>query len=153
MNDWEETLQRRRKELELAVCFARQVIEDLGKERGLDLLERAFERYGTDHISKLLEGVPLERRFERWREVQAGNVKKFPGTEIISSSDKEIEVRITKCASAQIFAENGLGEVCRRYCQSDFATAGAIHPKVKLVRTKALAFGDECCNHRWILEG
>lgn len=37
------------------------------------------------------------------------------------------------------------------HCFSDFAGASAFNPKLKLVRTKTLMRGHDCCNHRWTL--
>lgn len=153
MSEWEEVLAKRRKEMELAVYFARQLVEEVGKERALEILGRAFERYLTDYLSKALQGVPVEKRFEKWCERLRQSAQEFPWFEVVACSGREVAVKITRCASYEVFAENGLGEVCRRYCDADFPTAKAIHPDLRLVRDKALANGDECCNHRYVLEG
>ena len=150
---WEERLDQKRKEAELAVYFARQFIEELGKEKALEILGHAFEKYLEDVLSKRVEGVPLEKRMEKWGEQARQNAEEMPWFEVVTCTDKEVAVKMTRCTSHQIFAENGLTEVCQRYCDADFAVANVIHPNMRLIRTKSLAFGDCCCNHRWVLEG
>ena len=63
----------------------------------------------------------------------------------------EIQSRDGRFA-AEAFAYLGLPEVCKLYCQSDYAMIKAFNPKMKLVRTETIAGGDEYCDHIWALE-
>jgi hypothetical protein len=152
MAEWEEFLDQRRQGIEMAAYFAKQLIEELGKEKALEILSRAFEKYTESNIKKALEGVPLEKRFEEWGERMERNAQNQHWIRVETCMDKEIAVKVTSCAAHQIFSENGLTEVCQKYCDSDFATAKLIHPKARLILTKRLAYGDDHCNHRWVLE-
>jgi hypothetical protein len=38
-------------------------------------------------------------------------------------------------------------------CFTDYATAAAFNPKLKMIRSKTLMQGHDCCNHRYVMEG
>ena len=44
-----------------------------------------------------------------------------------------------------------LGYAC--VCHADFGLPVGINPKLKLIRTKTLMQGHDCCNHRYVWEG
>ena len=47
----------------------------------------------------------------------------------------------------------GLGPVgYASICHPDFAMTEGYNPKMKLLRTKTLMQGDDCCNHCWVME-
>ena len=37
-------------------------------------------------------------------------------------------------------------------CHQVFAMCRAFNPKIGMIRNKTLMQGDDCCNHRWVLE-
>jgi len=69
--------------------------------------------------------------------------------EVIEDSDKAFELKISKCLWEKVYREADATDLGYAIvCQTDFATAEASNQK--LVRTKTLMQGDDCCNHRWI---
>jgi hypothetical protein len=37
-------------------------------------------------------------------------------------------------------------------CYADFASAEMFDPKLRMIRTKTLMQGDDCCNNRYVIE-
>jgi hypothetical protein len=48
--------------------------------------------------------------------------------------------------------EDAAGMGYAAICYPDYAVASGFNPKLKLVRTKTLMQGHECCNHRYVME-
>ncbi len=69
--------------------------------------------------------------------------------EVVEDSDTAFELKITKCLWEKVYREADATDIGYSIvCHTDFATAEA--SKQKLIRTKTLMQGDDCCNHRWI---
>ncbi|MGC9973233.1 MAG: L-2-amino-thiazoline-4-carboxylic acid hydrolase [Bryobacteraceae bacterium] len=130
--------------------------EDLGKEKFVELLKSACSRTaarGTaDRMSKAPKrdiatfAAPLVKPNEFWKHVLT--------YQIVELTDKAFEVKVTECLWAKTFREKDAGDIGYvAICHPDFATAPAFNPKMKMVRTKTLMQGNDCCNHRWEMEG
>ena len=73
---------------------------------------------------------------------------------IIEDSKKAFELRTTECIWAKTFREKNAGDIgYLTICYSDFISAKAFHPKLKLKLTKTLMQGFDCCNHRYTWGG
>ena len=73
--------------------------------------------------------------------------------DIIEDSEFAFEVKIHECLWAKTFKESDASEIgysC--ICHPDYEATRAFNPKMKLIRTKTLMQGNDCCNHRWIVE-
>lgn len=73
--------------------------------------------------------------------------------QIVEDAPAAFEARITECLWAKTFREAGaadIGYAC--ICHPDYAVAEGFNPKMKLIRTKTLMQGHDCCNHRWVVE-
>jgi hypothetical protein len=74
--------------------------------------------------------------------------------EIVEDTDKAIETKVTECLWAKTFREANASDIGYAIiCYPDYASALALNPKLKLIRTKTLMQGNDCCNHRWVWEG
>jgi hypothetical protein len=72
---------------------------------------------------------------------------------IIEYRAKTVEIKVTECLSAKTFRDANaadIGYAC--LCYANYAASQAFNPKIKLIRSKTLMQGDNCCNHRWVLE-
>jgi hypothetical protein len=73
---------------------------------------------------------------------------------IIEDTDKAIEQKITECLYAKTFRDADAADIGYAYCcYADFPAAQAYNPKLRLIRTKTLMQGHDCCNHRYVWEG
>ena len=136
---------------ELAVAFAREFIAEVGQERAMEVLGRAFEkiqvRVGEELAEELGDnscaalGEHLRRRTEA-----------LPSIEVLEADDEHVAMKITRCRAWEAFQHLGAPEICRLYCDSDHAYIEAFNPKMKMIRTQTLAGGDECCDHIWAKE-
>ena len=148
----EERLKQSEAELKLAIYFAKEFMKELGKEKALEIMEKAWANYQIDNWNKRLEGVPPEQRFKalgEWFKQQAAN---RPELKVIEAIPKRVCIEISRCLTYDVCKKLGVPEICQKYCDSDYIVAPTIQPKVRLVRDKALAYGADYCNHCFIME-
>lgn len=73
--------------------------------------------------------------------------------EIVEDTDTAFEVKVTECIWAKTFHDFKAADIgYAMVCHADFAMAKAYNPKMKLIRTKTLMQGHDCCNHRYVME-
>jgi hypothetical protein len=73
--------------------------------------------------------------------------------EMVEDSTNAMEVKITECLWARTFREAGgsdIGHAC--ICHPDYTFAEGFNSQVRMIRTKTLMQGHDCCNHRWVVE-
>ncbi len=73
--------------------------------------------------------------------------------EVVEDSEHVFEMKITECLAEIVFREANaldLGYAC--VCHADFGLPVGINSKLKLIRTKTLMQGHDCCNHRYVWE-
>lgn len=152
MAQYEERLKQEEAKLKLAIYFAKEFMEELGKERALKRIEKAWAKYGADIMNSRLEGIPSEDRLKalgEWFKVQ---VATRPELKVVEASPTRVCIEISRCPTYEVCQKLGVVEICQKYCDSDYVSAQAIHPKVKLVRDKEIAYGAAYCNHCWVME-
>ncbi len=152
MADYEQVVKERERELELAIYFAKGFIEELGRKKALQIIEKAWEKYWIDYINRQLKDIPLEGRLKAWGDYLKAQSNMKQWRKIVEVSPKRVCVEILRCPTYDICEQHGVREICQKSCNSDFIKAKAIHPKVKLVRDKAIAYGAEICNHCYVME-
>jgi hypothetical protein len=73
--------------------------------------------------------------------------------DIVENTEHAFEVKVTECLWAQAYRACGAPEIgYAMWCHSDFGRCQGFNPKMRMERTKTLMQGDNCCNHRWILD-
>ncbi len=121
----------------------------LGRRKLIEMIKQAVdERYTGD--------VPDDPEHTLTGYIESGKraFKNMMSWEVVEESDKVYEMKVTECLWAKTFREKNAADIgCATICYSDFADAKAYHSKIKLVRTKTIMQGDDCCNHRWTWEG
>ena len=144
-------LQDRVNRFEIAVAFARQMIEELGEEKAYSIIQRAFEKLqiqNAHNLQEKLRGNSLEALAEHNRKM----AKELEGFELLEVTDRHVALKITRCVAWEALQQLGLPEICPLYCKSDHVYIKAFNPKMKMVRTKTIAGGDAYCDHIWALE-
>jgi hypothetical protein len=74
--------------------------------------------------------------------------------EIVEDTPKAFEVKVSECLWAKTFRDakaEDLGYILS--CYGDYASAQGFNPKMRMIRTKTLMQGNDCCNHRYVIEG
>ena len=73
--------------------------------------------------------------------------------QVIEDTPKALEVKVAECLWAKTYREVNaadLGYILS--CYADYASAEGFNPKMRMIRTKTLMQGDDCCNHRYVIE-
>jgi hypothetical protein len=74
--------------------------------------------------------------------------------EIVEQTPDAFEYRVTKCLWSKAFRESAAADIGYAIiCHPDYAVARSLNPKLKLIRTKTLMQGDDCCVLRYVMEG
>jgi hypothetical protein len=140
--------------------FAR-MMKSLGDEIGKDNLVEMMKRIIDNEINKeaLKEAKDFQvKDFASFRAGERKEPDRFWGHvqtyTIVEDTDKAIESRVTECLFAKTLRDADAAAIGYAYfCYGDFAMARAYNPKLRLIRTKTLMQGDDCCNHRYVWEG
>jgi predicted ArsR family transcriptional regulator len=70
----------------------------------------------------------------------------------VEDTEKAVEIKVTECLWAKTFRDAGAADIgYAAMCHTDFALAPAFNPKMKMIRTKTLMQGHDCCNHRYVI--
>lgn len=134
----------------LHLSYAKTLIEELGEERGMELIAKAIEDYGTRIGKKTREDVikqglePEPRNFsagESLRLPKFGMHERYETVEV----DGEPRRRAYGCVLAKLWKEYGEEKVGRLYCNVDIAKYRAYNPNYELVHIKTIPDGDEYC--------
>jgi hypothetical protein len=136
---------------EMAVAFAQEFIEELGEEQALPLIQRALEKLQATVAHDLADELGSNSL-----EALAGHLLEMAADrdnlEVLEVTDSHIATKITRCRAFEAFSHLGAPEICRLYCDSDYAYIKAFNRDMKLIRAKMIAGGDEYCDHVWALE-
>jgi hypothetical protein len=130
----------------LHICFARTLVDELGEEKGRELIEKAIWDYGTKIGILIRERVmaqglePTLENFDKGSDLSP--IGFDHRTEVV---DGEQRYQSLGCALADIWREYGEEELGGLYCLVDPAKMQAYHPNWTMVHTARIPEGDECC--------
>ncbi|MBC9784818.1 L-2-amino-thiazoline-4-carboxylic acid hydrolase [Heliobacterium chlorum] len=129
--------------------LAQSIVDEIGEERGKEVISRAIENYGSERGEK-----------QRQRVLAAGhahepqNYGKLPDlpsfgwdVEGVNGEDPT-HIRITYCPFAAEWRDHGFEKLGRLYCAIDQAKYEAFHPDSDLVHLKNVLDGDRFCEIR-----
>jgi len=134
----------------LHLSYARILVEELGEEKGKELILKAIKDYGKkcgERVRKRVVAQGLEPIPENYGSGDSRDVPAFgmhTGRETLEI-DGERRVRAFGCVMARIWKEYGEDELGRLYCYVDPAKYMSFNPRFKLVHIKALPDGDDYC--------
>jgi hypothetical protein len=130
--------------------------EEVGREKLVGMLKDVASREWGKHVATLAKTVPMNDL-----DTFVSNVKKpdhfwshVLTSTIVEDSKNAFELNITECLWAKTFREANaadIGYAC--ICHPDYAAATAFNPRIRMIRTKTLMQGDDCCNHRYVYDG
>ena len=120
------------------------------------MLKRASSEYTSQRAQDRIQNLPKNdlAAFTAWTKEPNPFYNHVLTYEIVEETDKIFENKITECLWAETFRDANASDIgCATNCHPDYAYARAFNPKMRMIRTKTLMQGHDCCNHRWILEG
>lgn len=120
---------------EKAKEVAKRIIEQDAVKSGSDLAEK----FGGNSLSDLLEIVKKHWAKDGTMEI-----------ENIELGKDHLNFDVTKCGYAEVYEKLGLKDLgLLMSCCRDFPFMDGFNPAYKLVRTKTIMEGDDCCDFRY----
>ena len=132
------------------IAILKHLEQDIGKEKLLEMLKQASYEENIKLGKRLSRRIRSMRVFAGPFRDENSGVGRTIVREIVEDTDKAFEMRITECLAEIVFKEADaldLGYAC--VCHADFGLPVGLNPKLKLIRTKTLMQGHDCCNHRY----
>ena len=119
--------------------FSNLLVEELGEERGRELVREAVRRFGLDRARQVRERVVamgLEPTLENY-----GRGADLP--EIGWGGP----TRETHCPFAEVWFEKGAVDLCKLYCDVDIWKYVGYNPEIEVKRTAWVLEGDPECRY------
>jgi predicted ArsR family transcriptional regulator len=121
--------------------FAKTLVDELGEEKGKELITKAVHNYGEERGRAIREEV-----LSQGLKLSVENFYKFSDLpEFGWESDEE---GVTYCCYAQPWLERNEGELGKLYCEVDIAKIKAYNPKIKVKRLSSILEGKHCCKYQ-----
>jgi len=134
----------------LHLAFARTIVDELGDEKGKQLILNAIKHYGImvgNEVRAAVQEQELPLTPENYGVGKSRGLPKFG----MHSGSEEVEVEGKKhlraygCVMAEVWKEYGEDELGRLYCYVDPAKYMTYNPNYKLAHVKAIPNGDPYC--------
>jgi hypothetical protein len=137
------------------IPLLKAMAEDVGSECLLEMVRKASAKNNRElgeRVAKMRKKHDLHIFAEPFRNPR--DVFKHANIyDIVEDTDRVFEMRVTECLSATVFREADAADIgYAAVCHADFALPVAFNPEIKLIRSKTLMEGHDCCNHRYIME-
>ena len=134
----------------LHLSYAKTLIEELGEEKGRELIAKAIRDYGIrigertrkEVLEKGLKPTPENFSVGRHLSIpRFGMHERFEEVEV----EGETRKRAYGCVLAKLWKEYGEEKLGRLYCYVDVAKYMAYNPNYKMIHIKTIPDGDEYC--------
>ncbi len=130
--------------------------KEVGREKLVKMLKQAASEASAERMAKRAEEFQARTPADFISPLQAkgGMVEHVLTLEVVEENKKAAELKVTECLWAKAFRAAQAADIGYAVaCFPDYASARAFNPKMKMVRSKTLMEGHDCCNHRFIIEG
>ena len=143
-------LVRRQIEAGIAVPLIKAFMEEVGREKALEIVRKVIEELAAESgrmLAKMLDGNSLEHFAKATAVFAQGGALE---SEIVESSPDRLVLNITRCRFSEICKEHGWEEFGYLLsCGRDYAMIKGFNPKIKLTRTQTLMEGAPFCDFRF----
>lgn len=121
----------------------------IGNKRFIRMLQQGMSEAA---VTDMATNPPPKRDFATWvGGMRSALVQHALSYTVIEESPQAFEIRVSECLWAKIFREEHAADIgYAGICYPDVATARAFNPKIRLVRSKTLMQGHDCCDLRYI---
>jgi hypothetical protein len=129
--------------------LVREMEQTLGKERAHEIVERTATKQTVVGIKRAVAKEPIQgfRDFVDARKNRGSLSTHGTTDEIIEETDDRLVFNMTECLWARAWRDMGAADIGFLWnCKPDFALVQAMHPRLKLKRTRTLMQGDEYCD-------
>lgn len=130
----------------LHMCYARTLVDELGGEKGRELIKKAIWAYGTkigERTRQRVRAMGLEPTVENFGKGSDLSPIGFDHIEVVV--DGEPRIRSLGCAMADVWREYDEEALGGLYCLVDPAKMQNYDPHWTWVHTKRIPDGDEYC--------
>jgi len=130
--------------------------KEVGREKLVEMLKQAASEASAERMGKRAEEFQVRTPavFVSPLKAKGGMVEHVLTLEVVEENEKAAELKVTECLWAKTFRGAQAADIGYAVaCFPDYASACAFNPKMKMVRSKTLMEGHDCCNHRFIIEG
>ena len=139
--------------------------DKVGREKLVEMVKEATDTYWAQWTRSIAQRLPkkdlaaffsidvleaiVDNRKQRERFWSLANTG-----QTVEDTEKSYEMKVSECLWAQTFREANAGDIgFASMCYGDEVMAAAFDQRLKLIRTKALMKGDDCCHFHWVWEG
>jgi hypothetical protein len=133
----EQVVSMCRRLAQLYISFAKTLVEQLGQQRGRELILQAISRYGQgigQMIRQKVEAQGLPLTIENYRKFSDLPSLGFTSKSFIAGGERR--TRIDECILASVWKELGEEELGRLYCFVDQAKIEAYNPGFQYIHLK-----------------
>ncbi len=131
----------------LHLTYAKTITEELGEEKGKELVLKTIKRYGKEigeRRRKEIEEKGLEPTAENFSKGDELRIPKF-GMHTDLKTNEEGNMELYGCAMGKFWKEEGEEELGKLYCYVDPAKYMGYNDEYIQIHNKALPAGDKCC--------
>ena len=133
-----------------------QMAQQVGRNKLIEMLKQAASDAAAERMQK--RAAELQPRTPAVFVSPLKNPQRFTRhaltLEVVEETEKAAELHVTECLWAKTFRAARAADIGYAVsCHPDYASARAFNPRMRMIRTKTLMEGHDCCNHRFILEG
>lgn len=143
-------LERREIEARIIGPLVRGLIEELGRERALEIVGRVIGTLAREAGSELARQVgeaslaAFARCLDQWK---AGGALEI---EMLTESEDRLDFNVTRCGYAEMYRALGLADLGGSLsCVRDFALIEVFNPEIELERTQTIMQGASHCDFRF----
>ena len=138
------------------LLIVRELEKILGKDKALQLVEEVRAREKTQEYTEFGKAHPITC-FKDFVKMFEGNIACLYSHANIDEpavyTDNSRSVKTVGCLFAETWRSWGAEDIGYAYnCSTDFPATKALHPNLRLERTKTLMQGDDCCDFKFIWE-
>jgi hypothetical protein len=138
------------------IPLLKTLANDIGKEKFIEMLKKATSDAAVRGVKEETKNLPKKdlAAFLAGFKADPYFWKHVLTYEFVEDTERAAQIKVTECLWAKTFREAEAADIgYATICYGDYAAAPAFNPKMKMIRTKTLMQGQDCCNHRWVMEG
>jgi len=136
------------------IPIMKKLAEEQGQELFLEKLKDAVSAAAVENMGNMVKSFP-----QRDLAMMAIFTKTNPlfqramSYEFVEETKNSFEIKVSRCLWAETFRQANAAELGYiTICHADYPMTTAFNPKIKMIRSKTLMQGHDCCNHHYVME-